>query len=135
MCLNLCVSRYCLVQTHINGKFLLALSSTYASFSVRIPVQVIKSLQYETGKVPVDYEENFRRADHTFLYQVVFDPRTQQQVRLNEVPSDIDLASFEFAGTYPSPHSVLQCPFIHYCIPRYPFTCTAVGVLLTLDLS
>ena len=65
-----------------------------------VPVsQVIKSLQFETGKVPEGYEEAFRKAEHTFLYQMVFDPRTQTQVRLNEPPQDLDLKQgLEFAG-------------------------------------
>lgn len=107
-------SHYC-YDTNINSLCYLLPSQV---LSVCVPVQAIKSLQYETGKVPVDYEENFRRADHTFLYQVVFDPRTQQQVRLNEVPHDIDLASFEFAGTYPSTSLTLYCiAHSHYFIP------------------
>lgn len=78
--------------------------------------------------MPVDYEENFRRADHTFLYQVVFDPRTQQQVRLNEVPHDIDLASFEFAGTYPSTSLTLYCT-AHSLIISFPDTHSPVLLL------
>ena len=64
--------------------------------------QVIKCLQYETGKVPKDYEDNFRKAEYTFLYQLVFNPRTQTQVRLNDLPDDVDPKDFEFAGMYPS---------------------------------
>ena len=61
---------------------------------------MIKALHHENGKVPKDYEADFRKADQTFLYQMVFDPRSQQQVRLNELPSDVDTADFEFAGVY-----------------------------------
>ena len=69
--------------------------------------QVIKALKLETGKVPKDYEDNFRRADQTFLYQVVFDPRSQEQVRLNNPPSDTTL---EFAGVYPQ-----KCVLKRWC--------------------
>lgn len=31
---------------------------------------------------------------------MVFDPRTQKQVRLNQLPDDVDAADFEFAGVY-----------------------------------
>ena len=63
--------------------------------------KVIKTLHYETGKVPKNYEEDFRRAEYTFLYQLVFDPRSQKQVRLNQLPDDVDSNEFEFAGVYP----------------------------------
>ena len=63
--------------------------------------QAIKSLYYESGKVPKGYEDDFRKAEYTFLYQLVFDPRTQKQVRLNEVPDDTDLTDFDFCGLYP----------------------------------
>lgn len=74
----------------------------------RNPHKVIKHIQRQTGKVPKDYEESFRRAEHTFLYQLVFDPRTQTQVRLNEPPDDVDPASFEFAGVYLVHHKLNQ---------------------------
>ena len=64
-------------------------------------------MQYETGKVPKNYEESFRKAEYTFLYQLVFDTRTQTQVRLNELPDDVDPRDFEYAGVYP-PHSFLS---------------------------
>ena len=63
-------------------------------------VQAIKALHYENGKVPKDYEDNFRKADQTFLYQMVFDPRTQQQVRLSQLPNDVEMTDYEFAGVY-----------------------------------
>jgi len=69
-------------------------------------LKVIKSLQYETGKVPKDYETNFRKAEYTFLYQLVFNPCTQKQVRLNDLPDDVSPSDFEFAGVYPSNLSV-----------------------------
>ena len=74
-----------------------------------VSAQAIKALQYETGKVPKDYETDFRRADQTFLHQVVFDPRTQEQARLNELPSDVDTSDFEFAGVYPNHFYIILC--------------------------
>jgi exonuclease-1 len=71
------------------------------------PYRVIKALHYETGKVPQGYEANFRRADQTFLYQLVFDPRTQQQVRLHPLPSDVDTSDFEFTGVASSPRKAV----------------------------
>ena len=52
--------------------------------------------------MPKGYEADFRKADQTFLYQLVFDPCTQQQVRLHPLPGDVDTTDFEFAGMYPS---------------------------------
>ena len=65
-------------------------------------VQVIRGLRLESSKVPQDYDVNFKKAEWTFLYQLVFDPRTQQQVRLNSLPEDVDPREIEFAGTYPT---------------------------------
>ena len=56
----------------------------------------------ESSQVPKDYDINFKKAEWTFLYQLVFDPRTQQQVRLNPLPDDVDSKELEFAGVYPS---------------------------------
>ncbi len=55
-------------------------------------------LQCETGKVPQNYEEGFLRAEATFLHQLVFDPRSQSQVRLRPLPEDKSSQDFEFAG-------------------------------------
>ena len=64
--------------------------------------QVIVHLKMQKGKsVPKTYTQDFQRAEHTFLYQLVFDPRIQKQVRLNPLPDHVNPAEFEFAGTYP----------------------------------
>lgn len=55
-------------------------------------------LQCETGKVPQNYAENFLKAEASFLHQLVFDPRTQSQVRLYPLPDDKNSQDFEFAG-------------------------------------
>ena len=65
-------------------------------------VQVIRGLRVENSKVPKDYDINFKKAEWTFLYQLVFDPRSQGQVRLNSLPEGIDPKEIEFAGVYPS---------------------------------
>ena len=52
--------------------------------------------------VPGDYAENFRKADAVFKYQSVFDPRSKQIVRLNEVSETDDVTEEElsYAGPY-----------------------------------
>lgn len=65
-------------------------------------LQAIRGLRVENNQVPKDYEVNFKKAEWTFLYQLVFDPRTQQQVRLHPIPDDIDPTELEFAGMYPN---------------------------------
>ena len=52
-------------------------------------------------RVPTDYEERFKEAEQTFLYQIVFDPRSNKLVPLNPIPDDIDPADLSFAGQYP----------------------------------
>ena len=71
---------------------------------------MIKALKFDTGKVPENYEHDFRRADYAFCFQLVFDPRTQQQVRLNSLPPDLDTTLLDFAGVYPPwlAHSVVR---------------------------
>ena len=79
-----------------------ALLHELCCFSFSTSLQVIKALKYDTrGKVPETYEHDFRRADYAFRYQLVFDPRSQQQVRLNSLPPDTDAALMDFAGVYP----------------------------------
>lgn len=51
--------------------------------------------------VPEDYEKNFKQADETFLYQLVFDPVSMKLVPLNELPEDLQPGDLEFAGPYP----------------------------------
>lgn len=51
--------------------------------------------------MPSDYDANFKKAEYTFLYQLVFDPRTQKQVRLTELPEGVEPSEFEYAGVYP----------------------------------
>ena len=51
--------------------------------------------------VPPDYEKNFKQADETFLYQLVFDPVTSSLVPLNQFPEGIKLGDLDFAGPYP----------------------------------
>ena len=62
---------------------------------------MIRGLRLESTQVPKDYDVNFKKAEWTFLYQLVFDPRSQQQVRLNPLPDDVDPKELEFAGMYP----------------------------------
>ena len=49
----------------------------------------------------MDYETRFQKAEQTFLYQIVFDPKTNKLVPLNPVPDDIDPIHLHFAGQYP----------------------------------
>ena len=52
-------------------------------------------------KVPSDYEAKFLQAEQTFLYQIVFDPKTSKLVPLNPVPDDLEGTELHFAGQYP----------------------------------
>ena len=63
-------------------------------------------------KVPDDYEEKFKQAEETFLYQLVFDPVTECLAPLNPLPEGVEPGDLEFAGPYPLIHnlSIRQCP-------------------------
>ena len=57
----------------------------------------------QKGKsVPPNYVDKYRMAEETFLYQIVFDPRTQKQVHLTPLPEDVDSADLKFVGRYPN---------------------------------
>ncbi|KAJ1654244.1 Rad2 nuclease [Dispira simplex] len=43
--------------------------------------------------VPTDYEINFKRADFTFLYQRVYDPREKVMTTLHPLPEQLEMAS------------------------------------------
>ena len=51
-------------------------------------------------KVPEDYAEEFKKADMTFLYQVVFDPIEETRKPLNELPDGLQEEELTFSGMY-----------------------------------
>jgi len=64
--------------------------------------QVIRALKFEKGKsVPAQYLEQFQQAELTFKHQLVFDPRSQQQVPLTPLPEGASQEDYDFAGMYP----------------------------------
>ena len=68
------------------------------------PIKAIRAIQIDKpNSVPDKYEQNFMQADMTFLYQTVFDPRTESQVPLTPLPPDIDVQSLAFAGLQVTP--------------------------------
>ena len=68
------------------------------------PYKVIQSLRCERSKtVPAEYEDNFKQADMTFLFQVVFDPRAECQVHLTPVPPELQNCALTYAGTQVTP--------------------------------
>lgn len=63
---------------------------------------MIKSLRLDAKmQVPADYEQSFKQADETFLYQLVFDPLSENLVPLNELPEGLKPGDLQFAGPYP----------------------------------
>lgn len=67
-----------------------------------VSLQVIKSLRLDAKmQVPADYEQSFKQADETFLYQLVFDPLSENLVPLNELPEGLKPGDLQFAGPYP----------------------------------
>lgn len=51
--------------------------------------------------VPDDYEKNFKQAEETFLYQLVFDPVSMNLVPLSDLPDGLKPGDLGFAGPYP----------------------------------
>lgn len=52
-------------------------------------------------KVPLNYENDFKRAELAFLYQRVFDIETERLVTLNPVPEDLGVSHTNYIGSYP----------------------------------
>ena len=89
--------------------------------------QVIAHMKMQKGKaVPELYSEGFKQAEETFLFQLVFDPRTQKQTRLNPVPDDVECADFEFAGSYPLHHSPVEACVMPYRPVTYAWCCVLI---------
>ena len=53
-------------------------------------------------KVTDEYIKGFFKADNTFLYQLIFDPRTRQIRPLLQYPSHKSSKDFHYCGPYPS---------------------------------
>ncbi|XP_022800229.1 exonuclease 1-like [Stylophora pistillata] len=61
--------------------------------------KLIRSLRTETKMhVPDDYEKNFKQAEETFLYQLVFDPVSMNLVPLSDLPEGLQAGDLVFAG-------------------------------------
>ena len=54
------------------------------------------------------YIEGFVRANHTFLYQLIFDPITRELRPLNPYPLDLSPEELVYAGAYFSNTRALQ---------------------------
>ena len=68
------------------------------------PIKAITAVRVDKPtSVPDNYEDSFQQANMTFLYQTVFDPRTESQVPLTPVPPEVDLNSLAFAGIQATP--------------------------------
>ncbi len=79
----------------------------------QIYTQVIRALRCDSSGVPDDYEDNFKKADETFLYQLVYDPRIHQQVRLHPLPTGVSSEEVKFAGVYPA---CINLILSNYCL-------------------
>eukprot|EP00795_Rhopilema_esculentum_P002808 gene2808-1034_t len=77
---------------HKAHKFLLRSTTAYKA------IQLIKQSKFS---VPDDYADDFRKADAVFKYQSVFDPRSKQIVRLNEVSETDDVTEEELSYAGP----------------------------------
>lgn len=49
-------------------------------------------------RVPPSYHQQFEQAEKTFLYQRVWDPRSEQLTTLNPLPDDVGLEALQYIG-------------------------------------
>jgi len=64
----------------------------------RVLPTIPSHLKMSQVTVTDEYVEGFIRADNTFLYQLVFDPRRRQLIPLNPYPKNQDLGNLSYAG-------------------------------------
>ena len=86
---RMCILSGCDYLSSIPGMGLATANKLMRKFG-RDPYKVISHLRMQKGKsVPPNYVDKYRMAEETFLYQIVFDPRTQKQVHLTPLPEDV----------------------------------------------
>lgn len=102
--LQICLHKWQSSENRI--KISKALSQSFAFINL---LQLISTLRLNTKMiVPKDYEERFKKAEQTFLYQIVFDPKTNTLVPLNPLPKELIASNLMFAGQYPLFHELLH---------------------------
>ena len=53
-----------------------------------------------TLEVTLEYRENFVKAEQTFLYQLIYEPRQRKLLPLTPYPPNLDHVNLPFAGQY-----------------------------------
>eukprot|EP00118_Oscarella_pearsei_P004623 m.20057 g.20057 ORF g.20057 m.20057 type:complete len:628 (+) comp27964_c0_seq1:1398-3281(+) len=105
---HMCVLSGCDYLPSISGMGLFTARKLLVKYG-RDPVRVIKSMQVAgTKKVPENYIDDFKKADLTFLHQVVFDPIEETWKRLNELSDGLLDEELAFTGMYLSPRKSKQ---------------------------
>ena len=79
-------------------KFSINLINIFSSKKLKILKQMPKVLKMPNLIITNDYIENFKRADNTFKYQIVFDPLCKKQVSLHSYQDDITKEELTYAG-------------------------------------
>ncbi|EEQ91394.1 exonuclease 1 [Blastomyces dermatitidis ER-3] len=71
--------------------------------------KILKMLQFEGNgaRVPPQYLEDFKRAELTFLHQLVFCPLARKLVTLSPLPEHTSLDSMPFVGAYIEPDTAI----------------------------
>ncbi|KAK7318873.1 hypothetical protein RJT34_03580 [Clitoria ternatea] len=99
MLLEMCILSGCDYLQSLPG---MGLKRAHASIKkFRSYDKVLKHLRYSGVSVPPSYEESFKKAIHTFQYQRVYDPITENVVHLCNISDDIG-DELDFLGPYPS---------------------------------
>jgi len=86
-----------LEKSFLNTKLFFQINFNNIFFS-KILKQMPKVLKMPNLIVSNEYIENFKKADNTFKYQIVFDPRARKQVPLNPYDENISSDDFPYAG-------------------------------------
>lgn len=60
--------------------------------------QIPKVLKMPNLNISAEYIENFKKADKTFKYQIVFDPIARKMVSLHPYEDDDEKEDLSFAG-------------------------------------
>lgn len=81
------------------------LSKSHKFYLLSFSLQCIKALKIDRNYyVPPEYEENFRKSELVFKYQLVFDPKVRKCVQLRnpaEENTELSEEDLDYAGPYP----------------------------------
>ena len=79
-----------------------------------------------TLEVTLEYRENFVKAEQTFLYQLIYEPRQRKLLPLTPYPPNLDHVNLPFAGQYMTDDVAFQLAIGMFLLRHIQTVCTYV---------